>query len=72
MHFSVGDPFFCRKTHFSAVRSGGLRIMNCSLFLDEIFCAEELEKVWLQSLASDYDVFVVMFNEILMRSMPLN
>ena len=34
--FSVGEPIFCRKVHFSAVYSGGLRIMNCSLFLDEL------------------------------------
>ena len=34
LHFSVGKSIFCWKTYLSAVYSGGLRIMNGSLFLD--------------------------------------
>ena len=43
VHFSVGNAFFCRKVHFSvgnfifaALCSGGSRIMNGSLFLDDV------------------------------------
>ena len=54
MHFSVGKPIFCRKTYVSAVCSGGLRIMNCSLFLDEVEREEATPSPKLEALPRNW------------------